>query len=156
MRIGNHHAGLVLALLAGLGGCNSADHEAATDGVRQTRFPGQVTAGGSTSGEVMARASQVSGGGRQVGTPGIPQGAGGNTGGARTPSATTAVGGAAGAETSRGQSLNGVAGTPSIPEGAGGNTSGAAMGGTTAGAAATKAAPTPEHSGTASAPGQGK
>jgi hypothetical protein len=60
------------------------------DGVQQTKFPGMVSAGGGTSGEVIART-----GGKQApppaGTPGIPQGAGGNTGGA-APGGTVAKG----------------------------------------------------------------
>lgn len=82
-------------------------------GVRQTTFPGQVTAGGGTSGEVMARPSAASA-------------AGGNQEGLRGQAADGSV-----------------AGTPSIPEGAGGTTSGAAMGGTTGAAAATQVAPPP-------------
>lgn len=55
----------------------------ATDGIEQTKFPGQVTAGGLTSGQVMARTARpetnaVYGGG----SPFIAGGSGGNTGGA--------------------------------------------------------------------------
>ena len=50
--------------------------------VRQTKFPGQVSAGGGTSGEVLARSSQVQNNPMPAGTPGIPQGSGGNPGGA--------------------------------------------------------------------------
>lgn len=68
---------LLAALLAA--GCDRGPKT--EDGVVQTKFPGQVSAGGGTSGEVMAQA-----GGKQTappaGTPGIPQGAGGNVGGA--------------------------------------------------------------------------
>lgn len=86
---------------------------AAQAGIGQTGFPGQVTAGGGTSGEVMART-------------GAATAASGNQEGMRG----QAPGGS-------------VAGTPSIPEGSGGTTSGAAMGGTTGGAAATQSAPAP-------------
>jgi hypothetical protein len=50
----------------------------------QTRFPGQVTAGGGTSGDVMARSGKAVDGNYAGGTPGIAGGAGGNTGGAAT------------------------------------------------------------------------
>ena len=101
-----------LALVVSGAGCNRGGAPI-QDGVRQTGFPGQVTAGGKTSGEVMARAG----------------GAGSGRAGA-------------GQEGMRGQASAGsVAGTPSIAEGAGGTTSGAAMGGTSESAAATKAAP---------------
>lgn len=71
---------LLLAALLGAG-CDRGPK--VEDGVIQTKFPGQVSAGGGTSGEVIAQA----GGNKQTaapaGTPGIPQGAGGNTGGTR-------------------------------------------------------------------------
>lgn len=63
----------------------SRNEQAADAGVRKTNFPGQVTAGGSTSGEVIARtAKPVVDGSYAGGTPGIAGGAGGNTGGAAT------------------------------------------------------------------------
>jgi hypothetical protein len=50
--------------------------------VQGTGFPGQYSAGGSTSGEVLARAKEgAQGAGSPEGTPGIPQGSGGTTGG---------------------------------------------------------------------------
>src|SRR5690554_2877580 len=54
-----------------------------TGPVMQTNAPGHVSAGGATSGEVVARSEQAKGGGKDSpeGTPGIPQGSGGNTGG---------------------------------------------------------------------------
>ncbi|NML15900.1 hypothetical protein [Azohydromonas caseinilytica] len=71
-------AALLAALLAA--GCDRGPK--VEDGVVQTKFPGQVSAGGGTSGEVIAQS-----GGKQTappaGTPGIPQGAEGNVGGAR-------------------------------------------------------------------------
>ena len=84
-------AALGCALLLGLAGCGRGPSSAA-DGVRQTHFPGAVTAGGGTSGEVMARAvagaksgeggrGQAAPGGSVSGTPGIPEGAGGTTSG---------------------------------------------------------------------------
>ncbi|HEY8608054.1 MAG TPA: hypothetical protein VIM12_13145 [Noviherbaspirillum sp.] len=106
------------ALLAacGQGDGGTAD---ASRGVRETKFPGQVTAGGGTSGEVMAQAAgakaQTATGGKQAGQEGV-----------------------------RGQAPTGsVSGTPGIPEGSGGTPSGAEMGGTTSGAAATQVAPPP-------------
>lgn len=74
-------AALLLAAVVLLAGCGR--HEAATPGVRQTGFPGMVTAGGHTSGAVMA--ANTPGGAVHpgpAGTPGIPGGAGGNPGGA--------------------------------------------------------------------------
>ncbi|HJV83861.1 MAG TPA: hypothetical protein VJ698_00180 [Noviherbaspirillum sp.] len=108
------------ALLGALAGCDKNTSSSA--GASQTHFPGGVTSGGGTSGEVMARA-------------------GGTT------SAPAAAAPQAGGESKRGQATlpgGSVSGTPSIPEGAGGTTSGPAMGGTTPGAAGTKAAPTPQ------------
>lgn len=72
-------AALLAALLL-LAGCDRGPK--VEDGVVQTKFPGMVSAGGGTSGEVIAQA-----GGKATappaGTPGIPQGAEGNTGGTR-------------------------------------------------------------------------
>lgn len=77
---------LALALVAGLAACGS---QRAGDDVQadQTKFPGQVSAGGGTSGEVIARGMQASGAAAPAtpapsGTPGTPQGAEGNVGGA--------------------------------------------------------------------------
>ncbi len=92
-RPARHLSPMLLALAAAtlLGGCGRDDRQ----GAASTGFPGQVTADGGTSGEVMSRA------GAQVdtatgGTPGIPQGSGGTTSGA-------AMGG-----TSGGSSLGGT------------------------------------------------
>lgn len=73
------------AVLAG--GCSRTDKAgiSADTGVRKTNFPGMVTAGGGTSGEVMARAQKPATDGSYAGgTPGIAGGAGGTTGGAAT------------------------------------------------------------------------
>lgn len=108
------------ALLGALAACER--NESASAGASQTHFPGGVTSGGGTSGEVMARA-----------------------GSAKSAPATT--GAPAGGEGARGQAPapgGSVSGTPGIPEGAGGTPSGPAMGGTTPGAAGTKATPTPQ------------
>ena len=78
---------LSLALLTTVAGCGNRDREQA---VNQTGFPGQITAGGGTSGEVMSRSAQATTeGGNARGTPGIPQGSEGNVGG-------TAMGGTTG------------------------------------------------------------
>lgn len=78
---------LSLALLTIAAGCGNRDRE---QGVNQTGFPGQITAGGGTSGEVMNRSARVTTeGGNARGTPGIPQGSEGNVGG-------TAMGGTTG------------------------------------------------------------
>jgi len=56
--------------------------------IAKTEFPGQLTAGGGTSGEVMARAQTSGANPSEAGTPGIPQGAEGNVGGT-APGGTT-------------------------------------------------------------------
>lgn len=50
---------------------------------RQTKFPGMVTAGGATSGEVMATAKKATDASYAGGTPGTAGGMEGNTGGAK-------------------------------------------------------------------------
>jgi hypothetical protein len=82
-------AGAAVVLLALLGGCKR--HGDATQ--IKTHFPGMVTAGGGTSGEVMA----ANGGNKTNavyagGTPGIAGGAGGNTSGAATGGTTQETG----------------------------------------------------------------
>lgn len=110
-------AGVLLADM--LAGCSRFGETGATAGIRQTKFPGQYTAGGETSGRIMARSAGAAKTARL------------------TDSATRSS-----QESTRGQAPSGsVAGTPGIPEGSGGTTSGAEMGGTTPGAAATKVAP---------------
>jgi len=49
--------------------------------VRQTNFPGQLAAGSKSSGEIMERSREASKSQMPSGTPGIPEGAGGNTSG---------------------------------------------------------------------------
>ena len=66
-----------------LAACGESNRPVTGDGaVVQTRFPGQVTAGGGTSGEVLARSAATQETPAPSGTPGIPQGSGGTTGGA--------------------------------------------------------------------------
>ena len=50
--------------------------------IRQTQFPGQVSAGGATSGQLMSQTGKIKDEPEVEGTPGIPKGSGGNTGGA--------------------------------------------------------------------------
>ena len=71
--------GLTLALLAGCGDKPTA----ASHGVIQTRYPGQVSAGGATSGQILtANARPETDATYAGGTPGIAGGSGGNTSGA--------------------------------------------------------------------------
>jgi hypothetical protein len=77
-KIGTMACAISCAMLAG---CNRPGN--ATDGVQQTKFPGQVTSGGLTSGQVMARSSKPETNAAYAGgTPGIAGGSGGTTGGA--------------------------------------------------------------------------
>jgi hypothetical protein len=78
---------LLLAVLA-LAACNRG---ADLSNVQQTKAPGHISAGGHTSGDVIAASPQpqTAGTSGPAGTPGIPQGSEGNTGGA-------AIGGAQG------------------------------------------------------------
>lgn len=73
-----------LAVLAA--GCDrgrSHSTEPAASEVRQTRFPGQVTAEGTTSGEVIAARPPAADGSYAGGTPGTAGGMEGNVGGAK-------------------------------------------------------------------------
>jgi hypothetical protein len=73
-----------LAVLAS--GCDrgrSRSTEPAASEVRQTRFPGQVTAGGATGGEVIASTARTVDGSYAGGTPGTAGGMEGNVGGAK-------------------------------------------------------------------------
>lgn len=81
-------AALLAAVLAVAGCEQGAGTAARSPLVRQTGLPGHVTAGGPTGGDVIARAASaaakdMTAASREAGTPGIPQGAGGNTGGTR-------------------------------------------------------------------------
>ena len=72
----------LLAACAALAGCDRG-HGNPKEGVIQTKFPGQVTAGGGTSGEVIARSPKPTTNAAYAGgTPGIAGGSGGTTGGA--------------------------------------------------------------------------
>lgn len=123
---------MAAGLLVGVAACDERSRSAA--GATQTGFPGQITAGGGTSGEVMARTAQTAqakDGSYAGGTPGIAGGSGGNTGGAAT--------GGSVQESGQGPSEGVVpgaqtGGTPGIPAGKGGNTGGAATSGSIPGA----------------------
>lgn len=67
-----------------LAGCEGKPG-AASHGVVQTGYPGQVSAGGATSGQILARNAKPETDATYAGgTPGIAGGAGGNTSGAET------------------------------------------------------------------------
>lgn len=75
-------AGLALVLLLAACGRDGLQPPR-KGGMLQTNFAGMVTAGGHTSGEVMAaKGESAAPQPGPAGTPGIPRGAGGNTGGA--------------------------------------------------------------------------
>jgi len=82
-----------LAALLLAAGCTE-QHGIAPGTVAQTRFPGQLAAGGMGSGEVMQKTKQATTSSMPAGTPGIPEGACGNTSGAgmggTTPNAAVA------------------------------------------------------------------
>ncbi|MDB5935978.1 MAG: hypothetical protein JWQ01_3322 [Massilia sp.] len=81
----NHALVLMMAAAAVLASGCSRHEKAADAGIRKTAFPGMVTAGGGTSGEVIARSAKpVTDGSYAGGTPGIAGGAGGTTGGTAT------------------------------------------------------------------------
>jgi len=72
----------LLAACTSLAGCDRG-HANPASGVIQTKYPGQVTAGGGTSGQVMARSAKPETNAVYAGgTPHIAGGAGGNTAGA--------------------------------------------------------------------------
>lgn len=73
---------LGLALSAAACSPQQETGSAAGASIRQTQFPGQVSAGGATSGQLMSQAGKIKDEPETEGTPGIPQGSGGNTGGA--------------------------------------------------------------------------
>ncbi|KQQ96970.1 hypothetical protein [Massilia sp. Leaf139] len=82
----------LLAACAALAGCDRG-HTNPKDGVIQTKFPGQVTAGGLTSGQIMAKSAKPETNAAYAGgTPGIAGGAGGTTGGAALGGTVTETG----------------------------------------------------------------
>lgn len=89
-----------LALAGAVAGCNNGNGPNGNNAaVNKTGFPGQVTAGGGTSGDVIAQAKGGVNTQGPSGTPGIPQGKGGNTGGAAMGGTTGATGSQEGANT---------------------------------------------------------
>ena len=90
-----HTASIVggVALMAiVLAGCDRGQAPAA-NGVIQTRYPGQVSSGGLTSGQLMARTARPETDATYAGgTPGIAGGSGGNTSGAETGGETRETG----------------------------------------------------------------
>jgi hypothetical protein len=72
--------GCALAAVLLAAGCTE-QHGISPGTVAQTKFPGQLAAGGAGSGEIMQRTKQSSSSSMPSGTPGIPEGAGGNTSG---------------------------------------------------------------------------
>ncbi len=131
---------LSFGLALGAVACTPQDNESATS-IRQTQFPGQVSAGGKTSGQLMKQAGELKDSADPEGTPGIPQGKGGNTGGAAMSGeakGTSSVEGNEDRESASGQIMSQTGevedgadpeGTPGIPQGSGGNTGGVAMSG---------------------------
>jgi hypothetical protein len=82
----------ILAACITLAGCDRG-HANPKDGVIQTKFPGQLTAGGGTSGQVMARSAKPETNAAYAGgTPGIAGGAGGNNAGAAMGGTVTETG----------------------------------------------------------------
>jgi hypothetical protein len=76
---------LLLGAASVLATACSRQDSAADSGMRKTKFPGMVTAGGGTSGEVIALAKKpVKDGSTTGGTPFHGGGAGGTAGGAAT------------------------------------------------------------------------
>ena len=72
----------ILAACVALAGCDRG-HTSPKDGIIQTKFPGQVTAGGMTSGQIMAHSRKPETNAAYAGgTPGLAGGSGGNTAGA--------------------------------------------------------------------------
>lgn len=80
-------AGLA-ALLALAAGCGDRQAPAA-NGIIQTKYPGQISAGGASSGAIMAQTRRPETDATYAGgTPGIAGGSGGNTSGAQIGGAT--------------------------------------------------------------------
>ena len=91
----NHHVsvvGVAAALAILVAGCDRGQAPAA-NGIIQTKYPGQVSSGGMTSGQLMARTARPETDATYAGgTPGIAGGSGGNTSGAEIGGATRETG----------------------------------------------------------------
>ena len=72
--------GCMLAAILLAAGCTER-HGITPGSVAQTKFPGQLAAGGMGSGEIMQQTRQATTSSMPSGTPGIPEGAGGTTSG---------------------------------------------------------------------------
>ncbi|QOY96711.1 hypothetical protein IM543_15655 [Massilia sp. UMI-21] len=73
-------------------GCDRG-REQRVDGIVQTKYPGQVTAGGATSGTILAQTARPTTDAVYAGgTPGIAGGSGGNTAGAEVGGSTRETG----------------------------------------------------------------
>lgn len=151
----------LLATLLAAAGCGERGREVGENGVRQTRAPGHVAAGGGTSGSVMAaRPASAEPDRGPAGTPGTPQGMEGNVGGTalggtspqRGDSAPTAHSGVTGTTTNNAASgtsaaIAGAPGTPgsdtaAAPTGAAAGGPGTAAPGSPAGPAPAAGGPT--------------
>ncbi len=76
--------GALATLALALGGCDRG-RPASADGVVQTKYPGQVSAGGATSGTIIAQSARpVTDATYAGGTPGHAGGSGGTSSGAAT------------------------------------------------------------------------
>ena len=116
-----------LAALAAVVACGDRDlaHTSATTGMRQTAFPGMVTAGGGSSGAVMGRAARPETDATCAGgTPGIAGGSGGTTGGAATAGTTANAGSTAAAGSTAGAGATATAGAAGLAAGASGSAAG--------------------------------
>lgn len=76
--------GTLAALAVLAAGCDRG-RASSVDGIAQTKYPGQVTAGGATAGTIIARTAKPTVNATYAGgTPGIAGGSGGTTSGAET------------------------------------------------------------------------
>lgn len=101
---------MLLGTLTLLAGCR--EQAPAASGVIQTKYPGQISAGGASSGAIMAATARpttnaIYGGG----TPGIAGGAGGNTSGAEIGGATRETGQGPSSGTTTPTGVGGLGGT---------------------------------------------
>ena len=109
-----HGAVAALAVLAS--GCDRGRNPS-VGGIEQTKYPGQVTAGGATSGAIIARtAKPVTDATYAGGTPGIAGGSGGTTSGAEVGGAIGAA--SSGSMTSPGSTGRGISISSGPPSGA--------------------------------------
>jgi hypothetical protein len=75
---------LALFLALGLAACGKGGANSSAAGIIQTKMPGEITAGGGTSGENLHLPAPKTSSAYQGGTPGIAGGAGGTAGGPAT------------------------------------------------------------------------